>query len=63
LLKIFAGDVVQYLKPVIVATLEVEIWRIIVQGQPRLRVFRTPSQPLAECGVIYLSSQVLRDDK
>jgi hypothetical protein len=43
----------QYLKP------EAEIRKIKVrQGQPRLKIHKTPSQPMVRCGGMYLSLQL-----
>jgi hypothetical protein len=36
----------QWLTPVILATWEAEIRRIMVRGQPRQKVGKTPSQPI-----------------
>jgi hypothetical protein len=49
------------LKPVILATWEAEIWQIIIQSQPVQKVPETPSQPMAGCGVVCLSSQLPRE--
>jgi hypothetical protein len=38
------ADLVPCLKPIILATQEVEIGRILVQGQPQQNVHETPSQ-------------------
>jgi hypothetical protein len=47
---------------VILATWEAEIQRIAIQGQPRQKVWETPSQPKnARHGGIRLSSQQLRN--
>jgi hypothetical protein len=35
--------------PVILSTWEVEILRIMVQGQPRQKVLKNPSQPMPGC--------------
>jgi hypothetical protein len=44
--------------PTILATLE-EIGRIVVQGQPKQKMLKTPSQPIKTgYGGIYLSSQL-----
>jgi hypothetical protein len=39
---------VSWLTPIILAMWEVEIWRIMVQTQPRQKVRETTSQPMAE---------------
>jgi hypothetical protein len=45
--------------PVILATWEAKIRRIIVQGQPRQKVHKTSSQPIkAGRGDMHLSSQL-----
>jgi hypothetical protein len=44
--KDFPGQA-HWLKPVILATQEAEIKRIKVQGQPRQKFMRTPSQQMA----------------
>jgi hypothetical protein len=47
--------------PVILATREVEIGKIIVTGQPRKKNCETPSQQQkAGCGGMHLSSQLLQ---
>jgi hypothetical protein len=38
------------LKPIILSTREAEIRRIMVQGQPRQKVYKTSSQPMIGCG-------------
>jgi hypothetical protein len=43
----FLSIEVQGLKPVILATREVEIMRIMVEGQPRQKIWETPFQPMA----------------
>jgi hypothetical protein len=46
--------------PIILATWEVEIWGIMVQGQSGQIVSKATSQPIkAECSGTYLSSQLL----
>jgi hypothetical protein len=47
---------VQQLMTVILVTWEVMIQRITVQGQSGQKVCQTPSQPMAGCGSICLSS-------
>jgi hypothetical protein len=50
--------------PAILATWEVEIKRIVAQGQFGQKVHKTPYQPIkVGCGSIYLSSQLRRKDK
>jgi hypothetical protein len=39
-------DRANWLKPVILVTREVNVWRIIVQGQPRQKAWETSSQPV-----------------
>jgi hypothetical protein len=51
------------LKSVILATWEVEIRRIMVQGQAGEKVLEIPSQPVAECSEVHLSSQLCRKHK
>jgi hypothetical protein len=48
----------KWLKPIILPTLEAEIKRIKVQGQPRQKVLGTPSEPMARYGSAQLSSQL-----
>jgi hypothetical protein len=40
--------------PIILATLEAEIRKIVVKSQPRQKVQETPSQPIAGCSNKYL---------
>jgi hypothetical protein len=47
----------RYLSLTPVATWEARIQRIMVPGQPRKIVHKTPSQPTAGCGGTCLSSQ------
>jgi hypothetical protein len=47
-----------WLMPVILATQEAEIQRIIVQCQPRQKVYKTPSQPIPGHSTVHLSSQL-----
>jgi hypothetical protein len=47
-----------WLKPIILATWEVEIGRIMIQGQPRQKVSKTPSQPMTGYGGTCLSFQL-----
>jgi hypothetical protein len=46
------------LMPVILATGQAEIGRIIVQGHPRQIFHKTPSHPMAGSSVVCLSSQL-----
>jgi hypothetical protein len=47
--------------PVIPATWEAKIGRMVVLGQPRQGVHKTPSQPIAESGDgVYLSSKLCK---
>jgi hypothetical protein len=56
------NDQAWWLKLVILATWEVEIRRIGVQGQPRQKVCETPpSQPVTGPGEVHLSSELHRE--
>jgi hypothetical protein len=46
LVRALGRSQVKWLTPVVLATQEMEIGRIVVQGQPRLKVCETPSQPI-----------------
>jgi hypothetical protein len=48
-----------WLGPVILATQEVKLWRIAIQGQSRQKVVKTTSQPIAGCRGMHLPSQLL----
>jgi hypothetical protein len=43
----FTMDWVQWLKSVILAPWEAKIRKIVVRGQPRQKVHKTPSQPMS----------------
>jgi hypothetical protein len=43
---------------VILATLEMEIGRTVVRGQPQQKVHKTPSQPVVGYDIVLLSSQL-----
>jgi hypothetical protein len=47
--------------PVILATWEAEIGRIVVQGQSGQKVVETLFQPTAICGAMCLSSQATQE--
>jgi hypothetical protein len=47
--------------PIILAILEVEFKKITVCGHPRQKVPETPSQLIAWCGGMYLSSQARKE--
>jgi hypothetical protein len=51
----------QWLKPLILATQEAGIRRIMVQSQPRQKVHKTPSQSVAGHSGMYLSFQLYRE--
>jgi hypothetical protein len=53
----------QWFMSVILATQEVEIRRIMVQGQPRQKVGESPSPPKAGHGDLCLSSQLFKRSK
>jgi hypothetical protein len=61
--KLLAWGQAQWLMTIIPATWEVEAKRITVRGQTRQKVSKTPSQPIAGCGGVYLSSQLCRKHK
>jgi hypothetical protein len=42
--------------PILLATLEAEIGRIVIQGQPREIVSRTPSQPIKKLSIVACTS-------
>jgi hypothetical protein len=64
LLKIGLSGQVQWLIPIILATQEAEIGRIVVQGQPRQKVHKAPSHPIkAGHGATCLSSHLCRKYK
>jgi hypothetical protein len=44
--------------PVTLATLEARVRRITVEGQSKQKIMETPSEPIAGCGGVRLSSQV-----
>jgi hypothetical protein len=44
--KLFSFSLVPLVTPAILATQEVEIRRLVVQGQPEQIVSETPSQPI-----------------
>jgi hypothetical protein len=47
--------------PVILATQEAEIGRIMVQGQPWQIVYKMPFQPMAEHNGVHLSSHLHKE--
>jgi hypothetical protein len=49
----------QWLTPVILVTCEAEIGRIVVQGQSKQKVSKTPAQPIVGCSGTCLSSQAM----
>jgi hypothetical protein len=54
----------RWLTPVILATWEAQIEGMIVPGQSRQKkkkVYETPSQPIAGCGGVHLSSQLQQE--
>jgi hypothetical protein len=53
----------QWFLPVILTTWEAEIGRIIVQGQPRQKVCKTPFKPIAGHSSIHLSFQSVQTAK
>jgi hypothetical protein len=54
-------DQAQWLKPIILATWEAEVSRIPVQGQLEQKVCKTPSQQMAGCGGVHVSSQLCEE--
>jgi hypothetical protein len=55
---------VQWLTPIILATWEAEMREgIVAQGQPGLKVSKTPFQPIAGHGGVQMSSQQRRKHK
>jgi hypothetical protein len=51
---------VKWLKPIILPILEVEIGKMVAQGQSRQKVLQTTSQEMAEHSGMSLSIQQLR---
>jgi hypothetical protein len=47
----------QWFKLIIIAKWEVDIWRIVFWGQPREKGCKTPYQPRARCGGLFLPSR------
>jgi hypothetical protein len=56
-------DLKQLLMPIIPATWEAEMGRILDQKQPRQKVIKKASQPIAGCGGRCISSQPQRKHK
>jgi hypothetical protein len=47
-----AGGQAQWLSLIIPATQEAEVKRIMVQGQPRQKLIKTPSQSISSAGMV-----------